>query len=112
MNELELKIYLLLALAVITQQVTAQIARHVPRFTAHVAAGVGLVVAILTGTGLIATLGLPVTIRWPWVDEVLAGLLFAGGAAVVNSLSRFLGRPIIIPDGDQTNPNGRRIESG
>lgn len=99
LDNLELNLYLLLALAFVTQQVTKQIARHLPQFTAHVAALVGILVAVLTSTGLISTLGLPVTVRWPWVDQVLAGLLFAGGAGVIHAVAKFLGKgPAVEPE--------------
>lgn len=86
---------LLAFLALIVQQITKQIARHIPRFTAHVAAGVGLIVALLLGLGLFETLGLPVQVRNPWVDEILTGILLAGGAGLFTTLQKWLeGKPV------------------
>lgn len=90
LEALKIGLALLTVLAVVTMQVTKQIARHFPRYTAHVATVVGLVVALLLGVGLFETLGLPVQVRVRVVDEILTGILLAGGAGAFTAVTRWM----------------------
>lgn len=78
----------LVTLALVVQAATEAIARLYPRYTVYVAAVVGLAVSFLTQTGLLGTLGIPVS--WAWADWLLSGLVLAGGAGVVHSVRQWL----------------------
>lgn len=80
----------LLALALVVQLATEAVARLYPRYTVYVATGVGLLVALVTQAGVLASLGVAVPV--PLVDWVLTGVILAGGAGVVNSLKSGLGK--------------------
>lgn len=80
----------LIALALVVQVATEAVARLFPRHTVYVATAMGLLVAFLTRTGLLASLGVPVA--HPAADWLLTGLVLAGGAGVLNSLKAGLGR--------------------
>lgn len=79
---------IIIALAVVVQLTTEAVARLNPRGTVYVAAVVGIVVALMTQTGILAALG--ARVLWPAVDHVLTGLLLAGGASMVNTLLEHL----------------------
>lgn len=74
----------LLTLAIVVQVATEAVARLYPKGTVYVATGVGLVVAWVTRTGLLAAMDVEAV--YPVVDWVLAGLVLAGGAGVVQAL--------------------------
>lgn len=76
----------LFILALAVQVITELYARFWPAYTLFVAAAVGIIVAVISQTGLLASLGIP-TIA-PWLDYVLAGLAVAGGASVVEKLKK------------------------
>lgn len=76
------------ALAIVVQLTTEAVARLYPRGTVYVAAVIGIIVATLTRTGILAALGAQVL--WPVVDQILTGLLLAGGASAVNTLLEYL----------------------
>lgn len=75
-------------LAVVVQVVTEAVARLYPRGTVYVATAIGILVALVTQTGLLAALG--VDAAYPVVDWILAGLVLAGGAGVVQALKQRL----------------------
>lgn len=78
----------LLTLAIVVQVATEAVARLYPRGTVYVASAVGLVVALITQTGLLASMGVEAV--YPAVDWILAGLVLAGGAGVVHALKEGL----------------------
>ena len=75
-------------LALVVQLLTEGVARLYPKGTVYVAAAIGVLVAVITQTGVLAAIGVaPV---YPVVDWVLAGLLLAGGAGVIQALKKGL----------------------
>ncbi|MDQ7850932.1 MAG: hypothetical protein RB148_11735 [Armatimonadota bacterium] len=82
---------IIMMLAMVVQLVTEAVARLYPRGTVYVAAAVGVVVAVVTQTGVLDALGARVTA--PLVDQVLTGLLLAGGASALNTLLQYLRGP-------------------
>lgn len=79
----------LVGLALVVQILVEAWSRKWPRGTVYVAIAVGMLVAVLTGTGLLAGLGyeLPWPGQWAvWADFGLAGAAFAAGAGVVQRL--------------------------
>lgn len=75
-------------LAVVTQFLTERIAQLYPRYTAYIAAAVGVALTLLAGTGLLESLGFKPANHV--ADMILAGLLISGGAGLLNSLKEYL----------------------
>ncbi len=82
----------LVALALVAQVLTEGITRvGIKKYTVFVALVVGLVTSWLADIGLLEALGL--TARNHYVDVVLAGIVIAGGAALVQALKQGLTKP-------------------